>query len=189
MSSVNAGNVAKGMYIMFKDAPNQVMKADFMAPGKGSPIMRVKMKNVQTNAAGEYTFKTNESVEIADVEKKEMQYLYRDGDELVFMDPKDFNQATVPVSLVEDQVGFLMPDMKCWVLWFADKAIGISLPPHVTMKVIEAPDSVAGNRVNAPKKTIKLETGIEVQAPIFIKEGELVILDTATGEYISRATE
>lgn len=189
MSSVNAGNVAKGMYIMFKDAPNQVMKADFMAPGKGSPIMRVKMRNVQSGSVQEFTYKTNESVEIADVEKMEMQFLYRDGEELVFMDPKNFNQATVPVSLVEDQVGFLMPDMKCWVLWFEEKAIGISLPPHVTMKVIEAPESVAGNRVNAPKKTIKLETGIEVQAPIFIKEGELVIIDTTSGEYISRATE
>lgn len=189
MSSVNAGNVAKGMYIMFKDAPNQVMKADFMAPGKGSPIMRVKMRNVQSGSVQEFTYKTNESVEIADVEKMEMQFLYRDGEDLVFMDPKNFNQATVPVSLVEDQVGFLMPDMKCWVLWFEEKAIGISLPPHVTMKVIEAPESVAGNRVNAPKKTIKLETGIEVQAPIFIKEGELVIIDTTSGEYISRATE
>lgn len=151
--------------------------------------MRVRMKNVRTGAVQDFTYKTNEGVEIAEVEKKEMQFLYRDGEELVFMDPKDFSQANVPVSLVEDQVGYLMPDMKCWVLWFEEEAIGISLPPHVTMKVIEAPDSVAGNRVNAPKKTIKLETGIEVQAPIFIKEGEMVIVDTTSGEYISRASE
>ena len=104
------------------------------------------------------------------------------------MAPKTFEQDTVPVGLVGEQAGYLMPDMKCWVLWYQEKAIGISLPPHVEMKVIEAPEAVAGNRVNSPKKLVKLETGIEVQAPLFIKEGDMIILDTATGEYVSRVT-
>jgi len=186
MGNINAGNAAKGMYLMFKGAPNQVMKADFMAPGKGSPIMRVKFRNVQTGSVQDFTFKTNESIEEADVDKKEMQYLYRDGDEVVFMGPKTFEQASVPVSLVEDQVGFLIADMKCYVLWYGEKAIGVILPPHVSLKVVEAPDSVAGNRVNAPKKLVKLETGVEVQVPLFIKEGEMITLDTMTGEYLSR---
>ncbi len=171
---------------MFKDVPQQVMKADFMAPGKGSPIMRVKFKNVQTGSVQDFTYKTNESVEEADVEKKEMQFLYRDGEDVVFMDPRTFEQVSVPVSLVEDQVGFLIADMKCYVTWWGEKPIGVILPPHVNLKVVEAPDSVAGNRVNAPKKLVKLETGIEVQVPLFIKEGEMIILDTTTGEYISR---
>lgn len=171
---------------MFKGAPNQVQKAEFMAPGKGSPIMRIKFKNVQTGSVQEFTYKTNESIEEADVDKKEMQYLYRDGDELVFMDPKTFEQASVPVGLVEDQAGFLIADMKCYVLWYNEKAIGVILPPHVSLKVIESPGSVAGNTVNAPKKLVKLETGIEVQVPLFIKEGEVITLDTVTGEYLSR---
>lgn len=186
MSSVNAGNVAKGMYIMFKDAPQQVMKADFMAPGKGSPIMRVKMKNVQTGAAAEFTYKTNEAVEIADVEKKEMQFLYRDGEDVYFMDPKTYDQAAVPAGLMEDQVGYLMPDMKCYVIWWNDKPIGVLLPPHVDLKVVEAPEAVAGNTVNAPRKLAKLETGVEVLVPLFIKEGDVVTLDTTSGEYLSR---
>jgi elongation factor P len=186
MGNINAGNATKGMYLMFKDAPNQVQKAEFMAPGKGSPIMRIKFKNVQTGSVQEFTYKTNESIEEADVDKKEMQYLYRDGDEVVFMDPKTFEQASVPVSLVENQVGFLIADMKCYVLWYAEKAIGVILPPHVSLKVIESPGSVAGNTVNAPKKLVKLETGVEVQVPLFIKEGEMITLDTTTGEYLSR---
>jgi len=188
MSTVNAGNITKGTYMMYKGAPNLVMKAEFMAPGKGSPIMRVKYRNVQTGASQDTTYKTNESIEVADVDKKEMQFLYRDGEEMMFMDPTTYEQAGVPVSLLEDQAGYLVADMKCWVLWYEEKAIGISLPPHVTLKVVEAPDAVAGNRVNAPKKLVRLETGIEVQAPIFIKEGESVVIDTATGEYLSRAT-
>jgi elongation factor P len=186
MASINAGNIAKGMFMMYKDQPHQVMKADFMAPGKGSPIMRVKYRSVKTGAASEFTYKTNESVEVAEVEKKEMQFLYRDGENVVFMDQKTFEQANVPVALIADQVGYLIADMKCWIMWYDGVAIGVSLPPHVDLKVIEAPDAVAGNRVNAPKKLVKVETGIEVQAPLFIKEGETITIDTTTGEYLSR---
>jgi len=188
MATINAGNIAKGMYILFKDAPQQVTKADFMAPGKGSPIMRVKFKNVQTGSAGEFTFKTNESVEVADVDKKEMQFLYRDGEDMMFMDPRSFEQASIPLSLLEEQVGFLIPDLKVWVMWYQERAIGVILPPNVNLKVVESPDAVAGNRVNAPKKLVKLETGLEIQAPLFIKEGEMVIVDTTNGEYVGRVT-
>lgn len=186
METVNAGNIAKGMYIMFKDTPHLVLKAEFMAPGKGSPIMRVKFRNVQTGSAGEFTYKTNESVEVAEVEKKEMQYLYRDGDALMFMEPRTFEQAEIPVALLEDKIGLMMADMKCWVLWYKDKAIGIDLPPHVILKVIEAPEGVAGGRVNAPKKPAKLETGMEILVPLFVKEGDRIEIDTSTGEYIAR---
>lgn len=189
MATINAGNLSKGTYVMFKDAPHFVTKAEFMAPGKGSPIMRAKLRNVKTGAACEFTYKTNESVEVADVDKKEMQYLYRDGEDIYFMDPQNYEQASVPLSLIEDQAGFLIPDLKCWVLWYEEKAIGVSLPPHVDLRVVDAPDAVAGNRVNAPKKLVKLETGVEVQAPLFIKTGDLITVDTTTGEYLSRVVK
>ena len=187
MANINGGNIAKGMYIMYKGTPSQVLKTEYMAPGKGSPIMRVKMRDVKSGSAQEFTYKTNDMVEVADVEKKEMQFLYRDGDTVIFMDPKTFEQAEIPVTLLDGQEKFLMPDLKCWVLWHEEKPIGVSLPPNVIMTVTEAPDSTAGNRVNAPKKLIKLENGVEVQAPIFIKTGERIIVDTVSGEYVSRA--
>lgn len=188
MATINAGNISKGSYIIFKDAPHQVTKAEFMAPGKGSPIMRVRMRNIRSGVITEFTYKTNESVEVADVDKKEMQYLYKDDQEVYFMDPMTYDQISVPVSVMEDQTQFLIPDIKCWITFYLDKPVGVILPPHVNMKVIEAPEAVAGNRVNAPKKLVKLETGHEVLAPLFIKEGEMVIIDTASGEYVSRVT-
>lgn len=187
MSTIDAGNIAKGMYILYKDAPHQVIKTEFMNPGKGSAVMRVKFKNVKTGAAQEFTYKTNEKVEELVLDKSEMQYLYHDGQNVYFMDPRSFEQVTVPESLMEDQVGFLTADLVCWVIRYKSDAIGVILPPHVKLKVIESPDAVAGNRVNAPKKTVKLETGIEIQAPLFIKEGETIEIDTLTGEYVSRA--
>jgi elongation factor P len=188
METVNAGNLAKGMFVIFKGAPHMVTKAEFMAPGKGSPIMRVKLRNVKTAVVQEFTYKTNESVEVADVDKREMVFLYKDGDSLVFMDPKNYEQAEVPVALVEEQVGCFIADMKCYVLWHDGEAMGVDLPPNVALRVVESPDVVAGNRINAPKKLVKLETGLEVQAPLFIKEGEMILIDTATMSYVSRLT-
>ena len=185
MNTINAGNITKGSYIIFKGAPVGVTKTEFMSPGKGSPVMRIKFKNVQTGSAGEFTYKTSEQVEVAEVSKKEMQYLYRDGSEIVFMDPKSYDQASVPVSLV-DKLGYLTPNLKCWVVWYKEKAIGVALPSSVTLKVTESPNEVAGNRINAPKKTVKVETGVEVQVPLFIKVGENIIIDTSSDEYLGR---
>jgi elongation factor P len=186
MDTISAGNITKGSFIIFKGNPVFITKAEFMSPGKGSPVMRIKFKNVQTGSAGEFTFKTAETVEVADVEKKEMEYLYRGGNELTFMDPKTYDQVSIPLALIEDQFGYLTPNLKCWIVWYNGKPIGATLPTHVTLQVTESPDEVAGNRANAPKKTVKLETGIEAQVPLFIKVGEKVMLDTATGEYLGR---
>ncbi|MGA3291605.1 MAG: elongation factor P [Candidatus Microgenomates bacterium] len=186
MDTINAGNITKGSFIIFKGAPVFITKAEFMSPGKGTPVMRVKFKNVQTGSAGEFTYKTAETVEVAEIEKKEMNYLYRSGNELVFMDPQSFDQVNIPMSLIEDQFGYLTPNLGCWIVWYKGKAIGATLPTHVTLQVTESPNDVAGNRMNAPKKTVKLETGIEAQVPLFIKVGEKVQLDTTTGEYLGR---
>jgi elongation factor P len=185
MSTINAGNITKGSFIIFKGAPVYITKAEFMSPGKGSPVMRIKFKNVKTGSAGEFTFKTSELVEVAEIEKKEMAYLYRDGGELFFMDPKTYEQVSIPVALI-DNVGYLTPNLKCWIMWYKGEAIGATLPSHVTLTVTESPDEIAGNRINAPKKTVKVDTGIEVQVPLFIRVGDKIMVDTTTGEYLSR---
>lgn len=125
-------------------------------------------------------------VEVADIEKKEMDYLYRNGGEMVFMNSKTYEQASVPVSLVEDKLGFFIDNLKCWVMFYKGEAIGVTLPPNVTLKVVESPDDVAGNRINAPKKAVKLETGMTAQVPLFVKVGEKVSIDTSTGGYLGR---
>lgn len=188
MATVNAGNISKGMYLIFKGSPQLVTKTEFMSPGKGSAIMRVKFKNPQTGSAQDFTYKTSEQVEVAEVEKQEMQLLYRDGDEVFFMNQRNYEQTSIPFSLIEDQFGFITPELKVSILFYEDRAIGVSLPAHVTMKVTEAFDAVAGNRVNAPKKPVTVETGITVHVPLFIKTGDLIVIDTTTGEYLNRAT-
>lgn len=187
MATINAGNIAKGMYIIFKGAPALVTKADFMSPGKGSAIMRARFKNVTTGSVQDFSFKTNESVEVADVDKKEMQYLYVDGDEVVFMDPRTFEQASLSKDFFENKIGFLTPESKYIIMWHEDTAIGVIFPKNVTLTVTEAQDAVAGNRVNAPKKPVIVETGAQVYAPLFVKKGDRIIIDTDSGEYMSRA--
>jgi elongation factor P len=186
MDTKNAGNIQKGDYLVFKGKPHQVTKADFMSPGKGAAVMRTKLKSIETGAVLEFTFKTNEQVEVADIDKKEMEFLYRDGEDLVFMNSKTYEQANVPISLIGESAQLIIPNLKCWVLWHNSEAIGVSLPPNVTLVVTEAQDEVAGNRVNAPKKEVTVETGAKVQVPIFIKVGDKVSIDTTSWEYLGR---
>lgn len=172
--------------MIFKSKPHMVTKADFMSPGKGAAVMRVKYKSVETGAASEFTYKTNEQVEVADVEKKEVEFSYRDGDEMIFMSPRTYEQFNVPVKLVEDKLGFFNGNIPCWLTMYKGEPIGVTLPSSVTFVVTESPNDIAGNRINAPKKTVKLETGMEAQVPIFIKKGEKVMIDTETNEYVGR---
>ncbi len=182
----DAGSLSKGMYLLFRGAPCLIAKCEFMNPGKGSAIMRLRLKNVESEAVNDFTYKTSDKVEIIDVEKKVMQFLYADSKEVFFMDPFTFEQISVRSSLLEGQVGYLLPNMECFVLLYLDRAIGVIVPPHVRLKVVETEDAVGGNTVSGAKKAVKLETGIEVMAPLFIKTGDTIMIDTLSGEYQSR---
>lgn len=184
---VNGGNIKKGMYIIFKGEPHLVTFTEFVSPGKGSAFMRSKLKSVKTGNVIEFTFKSIETVEEADVSSIEMQYIYQDGEDFVFMNPRTYEQITVPGFLMKDYVPFLLPEQAMYIMMYEEKPIGVRFPAKVSLKVVYAEDTVAGGRINAPKKKVKLETGYEVDVPLFIKEGETVIIDTATGLYVSRS--
>lgn len=183
----NAGNLAKNDYILFRNSPHIVVKTEFMNPGKGSAIMRARMRNLETGTVTDFTFKAAEMVEMLNVDKTEMQYLYHDDQNIFFMNPQNYDQVEVPVKLMEDQLGFLKPDTLCWVLRYQEKALGVIPPIHVNLKVIESEPAVGGNTVNAAKKPVKVETGIEVMVPLFVKEGETIIVDTQDCSYVGRA--
>lgn len=185
--TIKAGNIRKGMYILFKNQPHLVTKTDFMSPGKGSAFMRCKLKGVQSGATQEFTFKSTESVEQVDVTSVKMQFLYRDGSDFVFMDNQSFEQATIPESLVGEQGVLLTPDVSVYIVQYEDKPIGVSFPDKIKLKVTEAVDADSGNTVGQAKKTVTLETGYEIQVPVFIKQGETIIVDTNTLSYFSRA--
>lgn len=184
--ALTGGNIKKGMYIMHKNEPHWVTFTEFVSPGKGSAFMRSKLKSVKTGNVVEFTFKSVETVEEADVQTTEMQYLYQDGQDFIFMHPRTFEQVTVPGDVVADYVPYLMPEQYMYVVFYNEKAIGIRFPGKVTLTVDYSEDAVAGNRVNAPKKKVRLETGYEIDVPLFIKKGDRIVVDTTTGQYVSR---
>lgn len=184
--ALTGGNIKKGTYIMFKGEPVFVTFTEFVSPGKGSAFMRTKLKSLRTGNVVEFTFKSVETVEEANVETIEMQYLYQDGEDFVFMNPRTFDQVTVQGHVMAEYVHYMMPEQMMYVVFFNEKAIGVRFPGKVTLKVEYAEDAVAGNRVNAPKKKVRLETGYEIDVPLFIKMGDTIIVDTTTGLYVSR---
>jgi elongation factor P len=187
MPTINGGNIRKGSYILFKDQPHLVTKTEFVSPGKGSAFTRAKLKNARTGAVQDFTFKSQERIEELDVASREMQFSYIDGNDVIFMDPRTYDQVTVAKDLLDGKEGFLTPDVMVYILIFDETPIGVRFPNTVKLKVTYAEDATAGNRVNAPKKPVTLETGISIQAPLFVKAGDTLIIDTDSGEYLSRA--
>lgn len=186
MSNIKAGNIKKGSYILHRNQPHLVLYVKFVSPGKGSAFSKVKMRNMRSGANVEFSFKSHDSVEELDVQSKEMQFLYKSGDEIIFMDPDSYEQVTVPAELVGDQVAMLTSELKIYVIFYEDKALGVSLPPKVKLKVTKADEAIAGDRQTAGKKPVTMETGLIVQAPLFIKVGDVLSIDTTSGEYVSR---
>lgn len=186
MSTVKAGNIKKGSYILYRSVPHYVLRVNFISPGKGSAFAKVKMRDMRTGANVEFNFKSHDNVEELDVQSKEMQFLYKSGDEIIFMDPNSYEQVPVPVKLLEGQVEMLSSEIKVYVIFHEDKALGVSLPPKVKLKVAKAEEAVAGDRQTAGKKAVIMETGLVVQAPLFIKKGDVLSIDTSTGDYVSR---
>jgi elongation factor P len=186
MPSIKAGNITKGCYILFKNQPYHVTKADFNSPGKGSAFMRCKMKSVKTGQTQDFTYKSNEMVEELDIQSLKMQFLYADNTSAVFMDDRTYEQQEVPKALLEDKLDLLTADIECYIMLSEDEVLGVSLPPKVKLKVKEARDAVAGNTVGQARKEVELETGLKLQAPLFVKTGDTLIVDTDSKQYVSR---
>lgn len=187
MSTIKAGNIRKGMYLIHKGQPFYVTHTDFMSPGKGSAFMRVKFRNIITGNTEEFTYKSNESVQEAEVESKQMQFLYVDGGDSVFMNTATYEQVEISTSLLEGKEGLLTPEIQVYVMFYEDKPLGVSFPPKVKLKVTYAEDATAGNTQGQARKMVTLETGMEISAPIFVKEGDTLVIDTESISYVSRA--
>lgn len=187
MEYTTGGNIRKGQYVLHNGHPHAVVKADFVSPGKGSAFTRAKIKNLKNGSVLEYTYKTTEKVQLADIESVEMQYAYFDGTSYVFMNPRTYEQIEVPADLVAEYAKYLKEEMICYVQLHDGNPIGVFPPQKVTLKITHTEDAVAGDRANAPKKPATVETGAEVMVPLFVKEGDSIIIETETGAYVSRA--
>lgn len=184
--ALKAGNINKGMVIMFKGQPHQVMEKSFFNLGRGMGHARAKLKNVKNGNVIRYTFKSEEPVEEVDLDNKKLEYLYHDQENIYFMDPGSFEQLAIDKSVAQDLIRFMKQGDQYQLVFFENKPIGIRPPQKVTLKVLEAEDAVKGDTVTAANKIITLETGFQLKVPLFVKKGDSVIVNTETGQYVSR---
>jgi elongation factor P len=177
--------------IVLRDAQGLWLVVEFqhVNPGKGAAFVRTRVKNIQTGKVLETTYKTSETVDIVEVEHRTMQYLYHDGTGFTFMDNGSYEQVTMSDEEVGDQGKYLREGLDVHIVTFEGRPLAIELPRKMTFKIVSAMDTVAGNTVSGGNmfKEAELDGGIKVMVPLFIKQGEEIIINTDTGEYVERA--
>ena len=184
-AQVSSNDFKTGMTIVFDGAPYKVVEFLHVKPGKGAAFVRSKLKNFLTGNSVDKTWRAGESVEIANIEKKEAQYTYSDGDDYVFMDMSSYEEVRVKE---DDWSKYLKEGMDVGVLLWNDKVISVDIPNAVELEVVETDPGVKGNTAGSGgSKPAKLETGAVVQVPLFIQTGEKIKVDTRTDSYLSRA--
>ncbi|WP_067932953.1 elongation factor P [Alicyclobacillus kakegawensis] len=165
----------------------RVIEFMHVKPGKGAAFVRTKLKNVKTGAVKEQTFRAGEKVPRARIETREMQYLYNDGDQYTFMDTETYEQIQIQKSQLEYELNFLKENMNCYVVLHEGQTIGIDLPNTVELEVSRTEPGIKGDTAQGGSKPATLETGYTLSVPLFINEGDRIIVDTRSGEYVSRA--
>jgi elongation factor P len=184
--SVSTNDLKTGMTLDLGGQLWQVLGFQHHKPGKGQAVVRTKLRNLRSGAVQEQTFKADEKVGLAIVERREMQYLYRDGDTLVLMDNESYEQLPVPGEIAGGSVRYLVEGATALVPMYEGNPIGLELPAAVVLRVTKSDPGIKGDRVSGAMKPATLETGIVVQVPLFIEEGDRVKVDTRTGEYLTR---
>lgn len=187
MATITTADFKKGIFVVYKNEPHQIVEFQHVNPGKGSAFVRTRLKSLKTGKVSDFTYKSGESVEELPIETHEMQYLYPQGDSYVFMDNFTYDQITVPSFFLGDFVKFLKPNETYQVLVHEEEAVGIRLPKKVRLTVTEAGDGAKGNTVSGATKVVTVETGAQIAVPLFIKQGETIAVDPETGSYLERA--
>ncbi len=182
-------DIEKDVVFRWKNDLYAVVDFQHVNPGKGSAFVRTRLKNIRTGKVIENTFKSGEEIDIVDVEKKRMAYLFSDATTATFMDQHTYEQVAVPKELIGDRMGYLKEGLECTIVLFEGNPVNIEFPKKIAYVVANAPDAVRGDTSNRVTKEIELETGMKIQAPIFIKTGEKVVVSSETGEYVERTTE
>ncbi|HET9098408.1 MAG TPA: elongation factor P [Candidatus Saccharimonadales bacterium] len=179
-------DLKKGTLFQYEGEPFRVVDYKQKVMGRGGSIVNVRIKSLLDGKVLEKTFKGNEQLDRADVANQSVQYLYTDGQNFFFMNEETFNQFEVPADLVGDSAGFLKEGDKVQLQFFNDQPINVELPKNVPMKVTYTETAVKGDTSTSITKDATLETGITIKVPAFIKQGDLISVDTATGAYRER---
>ncbi len=186
---IKAGQIAKGHCLMWKDEPYLVADREFVNPGKGAAFVRVKLKNVRTGRVLQETIKTNDSVEEADVFDRDAQYLYADDASYYFMDVESYDQFAVPREGLEDRIYYMKEGDTYRITMWEANPIDVTVPLKIVLEVTEAEDAIRGDTVTGATKPVRTETGLDVKVPLFIKQGDRILVNTESGDYVERVNE
>ena len=185
--SISTNDLKNGMALNLPEGLVTVVEFQHVKPGKGGAFVRTKLKNYRTGAVVDKTFRADEKVPLAIIDKREMQYLYREGADYVFMDTSSYDQVHVAPSALGDAVKYLKEGDSAILPTYNDEILGVDLPAAVELVVTETEPGVQGDRVSGARKPATLETGLVVQVPLFVEVGETIKVDTRSGEYLTRA--
>jgi elongation factor P len=188
MPAVSTNDLKNGMSLNLPEGLFSVVEFQHVKPGKGGAFVRTKLKNIRTGAVLERTYRADEKLEQAVIEKREMQFLYLDGNDYVFMDTTDYEQLQVPRPSLGSSASYLKEGDSAVLQMFDGEIVGVDLPAAVELTVTETEPGVQGDRVSGARKPAVLETGLQVQVPLFVDTGDRVKVDTRTGEYLTRAS-
>lgn len=188
MATVDTSQFRKKLKIIIDDQPWIIVENDFVKPGKGQAFNRIKVKNLITGRVLDRTYKSGETVELAEVTTAKMQYLFNDGDMYTFMDSETFEQVEIPKSSIEEESKWLLENTECEVSFWNGKVISMTPPIFMELEVTYTEPAVRGDTANNVTKKAILETGAEINVPVFIDIGMKLKIDTRTGEYLQRAT-
>ena len=187
MATISTNEFKNGVKVMMDNDPCSILENEYVKPGKGQAFNRVKLRNLRTGRVLEKTFKSGDTLEAADALDVELQYLYNDGEMWHFMSPTSYEQYTVSKDTVADSAKWLKEQDICIVTLWNNNAISVTPPIFVTLKVVDTDPGVRGDTATGGSKPATLETGAVVRVPLFINTGDILKVDTRTGEYMSRS--
>ena len=182
-------NIHKNSKLLIDGIPYNVVDAEFVKPGKGRAIYRLRLLNLRDNTTLDRTYHSGEKVDEASVNVREEQFLYADQDDYVFMDTQSFEQHHVPASLIGDKKYYLKENSVATMLMLGEEIIDVSPQTFIEMTIVESAQSSKTDTITGQGKTATTETGLSIDVPIFVKEGDVVKVDTRTGRYVERVTK
>ena len=184
---INVNDLKVGMTIMFENNIYSVMDTQHVKPGKGAAFVQAKLKNLRSGAIIENRFNSSDKVEPARIEKKPMQYLYSMNDVYYFMDMNTYEQVEISKSQIGDDSELLKENLEVDIMFFEGEMLGMNLPDKIALKVVHTEPAVKGNTTSSAMKDATLETGKVIKVPLFIEEGEELLISSKDGKYVSRA--
>ena len=187
MATIQATRMKKGMLVKIENDLFRVLELQHVTPGNLRGFVRVKFRNIRSGTLSDQKLRSEDTVERATLEEKEMQYLYQDGDDFYFMDTSSYEQIHITGEALGDSVSYLKPEMTINVEFYGTEPVGIELPQTVDLKVTQTVPGIKGATASNQIKPATVETGLVVNVPPFINEGDVIRVNTETGEYLSRA--